>query len=109
MIYFPPPDPASWHRAAPGETGLNPDAIAAAARHASEHETPWSRDLSRMDAGDFAERPPWNETLGLVRRRSGPNGLLVRNELVVAEWCDTTRADMTFSVAKSYLSILAGL
>ena len=62
-----------------------------------------------MVAGDFDERPPWNETLGPVRPRGGPNGLLLRNGLVVAEWGDTTRVDMTFSVAKSYLSILAGL
>ena len=109
MTYFPPPDPAPWKRATPGETGLDPDGVAAAARHASEHETPWSRDLGRMVANDFEERPPWNETLGPARPRGGPNGLLLRNGLVVAEWGDTTRVDMTFSVAKSYLSILAGL
>ena len=109
MTYFPPPDPASWKRATPGETGLDPDGVAAAARHAGEHETPWSRDLSPMVAGDFDERPPGNETLGPVRPRGGPNGLLLRNGLVVAEWGDTTGVDMTFSVAKSYLSILAGL
>jgi hypothetical protein len=109
MTYFPPPHPAPWRRATPGETGLDPDGVAAAARHAGEHETPWSRDLGRMVAGDFEERPPWNETLGPVRPRGGPNGLLLRNGLVVAEWGDTTRVDMTFSVAKSYLSILAGL
>jgi CubicO group peptidase (beta-lactamase class C family) len=34
---------------------------------------------------------------------------VLRGGLVVAEWGDTARADMTFSVAKSYLSILAGL
>ena len=62
-----------------------------------------------MVADDFDERPPWNETLGPVRPRGGPNGLLLRGGLVVAEWGDTTRVDMTFSVAKSYLSILAGL
>ncbi|HJZ14981.1 MAG TPA: hypothetical protein VJ251_05970 [Stellaceae bacterium] len=109
MTYFPPPHPAPWKRATPGETGLDPDGVAAAARHAGEHETPWSRDLGRMVAGDFEERPPWNETLGPVRPRGGPNGLLLRNGLVVAEWGDTTRVDMTFSVAKSYLSVLAGL
>src|SRR4051794_34792742 len=109
MTHFPPPNPAPWKRATPGETGLDPNAVGAAARQASEHETPWSRDLSRMVASDFAERPPWNETLGPVRPRGGPNGLLLRNGLVVAEWGDTTRVDMTFSVAKSYLSILAGL
>src|SRR5262244_3153752 len=109
MTYFPPPHPNSWKRATPGETGLDPAAVAAAARHASEHETPWSRDLGRMVANDFDERPPWNDTLGPVRPRGGPNGLLLRSGLVVAEWGDTTRVDMTFSVAKSYLSILAGL
>jgi CubicO group peptidase (beta-lactamase class C family) len=109
MTYFPPPHPAPWQRATPGEAGLDPDAVAGATRHASEHETPWSRDLTRTVASDFAERPPWNETLGPVRPRGGPNGLLLRKGLVVAEWGDTTRVDMTFSVAKSYLSILAGL
>ena len=34
MTYFPPPHPAPWKRATPGETGLDPDAVAAAARHA---------------------------------------------------------------------------
>src|ERR1700680_3794800 len=109
MTYFPPPQAASWKREPPGDTGRDPDGVAAAARHAGEHETPWSRDLGRMVAGDFEERPPWNETLGPVRPRGGPSGLLLRNGLVVAEWGDTTRVDMTFSVAKSYLSILAGL
>src|SRR5580700_5181804 len=109
MSYFPPPHPAHWQRATPEEAGLDPDAVAGATRHASEHETPWSRNLTRTVASDFAERPPWNETLGPVRPRGGPHGLLLRKGLVVAEWGDTTRVDMTFSVAKSYLSILAGL
>jgi len=109
MTYFPPPHPAPWKRAMPGETGLAQAAVAAAARHASENETPWSRDLAQMVASDFQEQPPWNETLGPVRPRGGPNGLLLRHGYVVAEWGDTARVDMTFSVAKSYLSILAGL
>ena len=29
--------------------------------------------------------------------------------MIVAEWGDTAQVDLTFSVAKSYLSILAGL
>jgi CubicO group peptidase (beta-lactamase class C family) len=47
--------------------------------------------------------------LGPVRPRGGPNGLVLRGGYVAAEWGDTGRADMTFSVAKSYLSLLAGL
>ena len=62
-----------------------------------------------MVATDFGEAPPWNETLGPVRPRGGPNGLVLRGGRIVAEWGDTAQVDLTFSVAKSYLSILAGL
>jgi CubicO group peptidase (beta-lactamase class C family) len=109
MTQFPPPHPAAWPRSAPEDAGLDAARLAAVLRHAAGHETPWLYDLARMVASDFAERPPWNETLGPVRRRSGPNGLLLRGGRIVAEWGDTTRLDMTFSVAKSYLAILAGL
>jgi CubicO group peptidase (beta-lactamase class C family) len=106
--YFPPRHPA-WERCAPEAAGLDPAAIAAAARYAAEHETPWSRDLARMVTSDFGEAPPWNEPLGPVRPRGGPNGLVLRGGRIVAEWGDTGQVDLTFSVAKSYLSILAGL
>jgi CubicO group peptidase (beta-lactamase class C family) len=109
MTEFPPPHPAPWGRATPSEAGLDPDAVAAAARYAQEHETPWSRDLAEAVRNDFDERPPWNETLGPVRRRGGPAGLVLRRGRIVAEWGDTARADMTFSVAKSYLALIAGL
>jgi CubicO group peptidase (beta-lactamase class C family) len=108
MPYFPPPHPG-WERCRPESAALDPAAIAAAARHAAEHETPWSRDLAHMIAHDFGEEPPWNETLGPVRPRGGPNGLVLRGGRIVADWGDTAQIDLTFSVAKSYLSILAGL
>src|SRR6266436_3893961 len=109
MTYFPPPHPAPWATATPADAGLDAEALAAAARHAVECETPWSRDLALMVTSDFQECPPWNETLGPVRPRGGPNGLVLRSGRIVAEWGETIRADMTFSVAKSYLAILAGL
>ena len=109
MIDFPPPHPADWPRHARATAGREADAALAAARYAAEHETPWQRDLAEMVVSDFDERPPWNETLGPVRPRGGPNGLLLHGGEIVTEWGDTARADMTFSVAKSYLSILAGL
>ena len=109
MTDFPPPHPALWPTRSPAEAGLDAASVAAAAAHAAEHETPWTRDLAEMVATDFSERPPWNETLGPVRPRGGPNGLLLRHGEIVAEWGDTARVDMTFSVAKSYLAILAGL
>src|SRR6516162_8939830 len=107
MTYFPPPHPAAWATVA--AAGLGAEAIAAAAQHAGKCETPWERNLAVMVTSDFQEIPPWNETLGPVRPRGAPNGLMLRGGPIVAEWGDTMRADMTFSVAKSYLAILAGL
>jgi CubicO group peptidase (beta-lactamase class C family) len=109
MPYLPPRSPAAWKYSAPEAAGLDPAAIAAAVRYAGEHETPWSRDLAEVVERDFGEEPPWNEALGPVRPRGGPNGLVLRHGQIVAEWGDTAQVDLTFSVAKSYLSILAGL
>ncbi|TMJ62980.1 MAG: serine hydrolase [Alphaproteobacteria bacterium] len=109
MSYFPPQHPADWQRSAPEAAGLDPSGLAAATRCAAEHETPWGRDLAQVVERDFNEEPPWNEALGPVRPRGGPNGLVLRGGRIVAEWGDTGQIDLTFSVAKSYLSILAGL
>jgi CubicO group peptidase (beta-lactamase class C family) len=108
MTYFPPLHP-EWERVKPEAAGLDPAATAAASRHAAGHETPWRRDLLHMIENDFGEEPPWNEALGPVRPRGGPNGLVIRQGRLVAEWGDIQQIDLTFSVAKSYLSILAGL
>ncbi len=108
MTHFPPPHP-EWDHGQPEAAGLDPKGIAAAASFAVEHETPWKRDLAYMITNDFGEEPPWNEALGPVRPRGAPNGLVLRGGQIVAEWGDTNQIDLTFSVAKSYLSICAGL
>jgi CubicO group peptidase (beta-lactamase class C family) len=102
MTYVPPADPAAWDE-------RPSDAFAAAARHAAESEIKWSRDLEVEIPRQFQEEPPWNAVLGPVRPRGGPNGLVLRGGHIVAEWGNTRQIDQTFSVAKSYLSILAGL
>jgi hypothetical protein len=80
-----------------------------AARFALAHGTPWPRDLrAHLEAG-FFEPPPHNEILGPIRPRGGPNGLILRAGSVLARWGDTQQVDFTFSVAKSYLSLLAGI
>lgn len=81
------------------------DAVA----HAQAHETPWPRDiLAHLESG-FFEPAPDNEVLGPTAPRGGPAGIIFQRGQRVAEWGDTNRADMTFSVAKSYLAMLAGL
>lgn len=102
MNYVPPAHPAAWDE-------RRSAAFAAAARHAAANETPWSRDLAVEIPRQFEEDPPWNAVLGPVRPRGAPNGLILKGGHIVAEWGDTRQVDQTFSVAKSYLSILAGL
>jgi CubicO group peptidase (beta-lactamase class C family) len=84
-------------------------ALEDAVHYALAHETPWPRDLrAHLEAG-FFEPPPHNEILGPIRQRGGPNGLILRSGSVLARWGDTQQVDFTFSVSKSYLSLLAGI
>jgi CubicO group peptidase (beta-lactamase class C family) len=107
--YVPPPRGGAWRRAENGETGLDPTALRAAAAFALGHETPWARDLASVIGTGYFEPPPWNEIIGPVAPRGAPNGMVLHRGLIVAEWGDTSRVDMTFSVAKSYLGLLAGI
>ena len=109
MIVFPPPNGQPWPHTTPADAGFDPDRIAAATAFAMTHETPWPRDLrAHLEAGYF-EAPPDNAILGPIQSRGGPNGLVLRGGQIVASWGDTQQADYTFSAAKSYLSLCAGL
>jgi CubicO group peptidase (beta-lactamase class C family) len=83
--------------------------FAEAMRFAEAHETPWPRDLRAHIESGYFERPPHNEILGPIRARGVPSGLVLHRGERVASWGDTRQVDFTFSVAKSYLSLLAGL
>jgi len=84
-------------------------ALKAAVDFAAANETPWPRDIrAHLDSG-FFEPAPDNEVIGPTAPRGGPNGVIYWHGKRVAEWGDPSRGDMTFSVAKSYLAILAGL
>src|SRR5579864_5896933 len=108
-VQFPPTDPSPWPMAPPEAEGFDAAHLEAAVAFAREHETLMSRDLAAVIAGNYFEPPPWNEILGPVRPRGAPNGLITRHGRLVARWGDTQQVDMTFSVAKSYLGLLAGI
>jgi CubicO group peptidase (beta-lactamase class C family) len=105
--YFPPP--GEWERAPPTRLGLDGRALAAAVAFAEAHPTPWGHDLHKVITDGHFEEGPWSEIIGPTRPRGDANGLLLRHGRIVAAWGDTRRVDMTFSVAKSYLGIVAGL
>jgi CubicO group peptidase (beta-lactamase class C family) len=109
VSYVPPS--GKWEIRSPEEVGLRPEALGAAIEYHRAHESRWARDFL-TPAGRFvgvADEPPGSAVLGPIRPREDPNGLIVRGGYVVAEWGDTERADMSFSIAKSYLAILAGV
>lgn len=58
---------------------------------------------------DSGEGPPDNAVLGPITPRGPAAGLVYRGGQEIARWGDVDRADMTFSVAKSFLALLAGL
>lgn len=97
---------------AAADNGLDPGAVADAVDFARTHETP-----PATTAYDHSTEDPWPgdppEHAGALGpfpdRRGGANGLVLRNGNLVAEWGDTTRVDHCFSVAKSFLSLLAGV
>jgi hypothetical protein len=112
--YTPPGGTAVWETTSPSAAGFDTDKLQAAIAHAEASESPWPRSLYYPDGRyvgnvEWNESGPWSEISGIVRPRGGPAGTLLKGGRIVAEWGDTTRADVTFSVAKSYLSMLAGL
>jgi CubicO group peptidase (beta-lactamase class C family) len=105
------PAAREWQAKPPPELGLRPDGLAAAIAWHRAHASAWPRDFI-TESGRYigvVGEPVDSEVLGPIRARKDPNGLIVRGGYLAAEWGDTQRADMSFSIAKSYLAVLAGL
>ena len=81
---------------------------------AKSAESHWPKSMYMPDGQfvmtyDSGEKAPDNEVLGPVTPRGGSAGIVYQGGKKLAEWGDVDNADMTFSVAKSYLALLAGL
>jgi len=108
-MQFPPPDGQTWPSVSPKDAGFDPDALADAINFARGHEIGWPLSLrDHLLAGHF-EQPEDAEIIGPIRDRGATNGMVLRGGRVVARWGNTRQEDYTFSVAKSYMSICAGL
>ena len=105
--YFPPPGDA-WERRNPALVGMDSAGLAAAISYANEHETTMPDDPGVYLRQRF-QGQPYQEIVGPTKPRGGVNGIVLRHGFIVAEWGDTRRVDMNFSVTKSYLSTVAGL
>lgn len=76
--------------------------------YAKAHLTSLSEDPGVWLRERFAH-VPYQDIVGPTKPRGGVNGIVLKHGYIVAEWGDTRRVDMTFSVTKSYLSTVAGL
>jgi CubicO group peptidase (beta-lactamase class C family) len=80
------------------------------------HEVPWPRDPYAAPAPGqqpfgvhHTDPAPWNVLRGPVHARGGVSGVILRHGEEIAAWGEPDRADLTFSVAKTYLALLAGV
>lgn len=107
QTYF--PDKNNWLSKAPSELGLNPDKIKAAIDFAKSHESDANPNLKIAHYESAFGREPFGYPVGPMKTRGPASGLIIYKGYVVGQWGEPDRVDLTFSVAKSFLSTTAGL
>lgn len=111
-LYFPPR--GEWASVAPAQAGMAADALEGAVAFAQAHDSQWPDSLYLPDGryignAYVGDKPPHDRPIGIVRPRGGPAGMVLRGGRVVTQWGDIARADTTYSAAKSYVALAAGL
>jgi CubicO group peptidase (beta-lactamase class C family) len=106
VVYY--PDAHQWQRKTPAEVGLNPDKLRMAIAFAKEKESKNPKNLELSHYQSFG-REPFGEGIGPFAERGPSTGIVIKSGYIVAQWGETNRVDMTFSVTKSLLSTVVGL
>lgn len=106
-IYYPPRG-SGWETRTAAEAGFDPALLQQAVDYALANEADTPTDLrgyleSRSDLG------PDQKIVGPMKDRGPMAGMILHRGYIVAEWGDTNRVDMTFSVTKSFLATTIGL
>jgi CubicO group peptidase (beta-lactamase class C family) len=104
--HFPPA--GDWPKRDPAELGLDPAKLGEAIKAALATENTNTRDLSVDIPNTFRNEAPYNNLIGPTQERAGANLLVIYKGYAVASVGDTARADMTFSVTKTFLSTVVG-
>jgi CubicO group peptidase (beta-lactamase class C family) len=98
--YFPPK--GEWKTARAGDVGMDSAKLQAAVDFALANPATW--DFERDQVRTFGT------PLGPVpKTRAGTNGIILRHGYIVAQFGDVTANDPVYSVAKSFLSTVAGV
>jgi CubicO group peptidase (beta-lactamase class C family) len=96
-----------WQRKTPVEAGINPQLLKDAVDFAIASEVKNPRDLKLNHYRSFG-REPFGEAIGPIKDRGDQTGVIVHKGVIVAEWGEPARVDMTHSVTKSMLSSVVG-
>lgn len=73
------------------------------------NESPWSREVTGNFGIHHLDPEPWNKALGPLHDRGPVSGVIRVDGEQVVSWGEPHRSDLTFSVAKTYLALLAGI
>ena len=94
MKYY--PTRWNWERKTPTDLNLDPHEIKKAVEWANNHETEFPLNLMHHIRNNNNNKT-WDdgEVLGPTKPRTGPNGFIIKNGYIVAEWGDTKKVDMT--------------
>lgn len=76
---------------------------------AEAHESTWDRDVNGKFGVHMKERPPWNRLYGPIHSRGPASGVIWHDGTELVAWGEPDRADLTYSVVKTYLALLAGV
>jgi len=105
MVYFPP---AGQWKHQPAYVFFDTVKLRAAIQFAKDHEINQTRNMELLQATTFGKEP-FGEGIGPFANRGEPTGLILYKGMIVAEWGEPNRVDMTHSVTKSFLSTVVGL
>jgi CubicO group peptidase (beta-lactamase class C family) len=105
--YF--PAKGAWEKRDPAAVGVNKAKLDEAIAFAMKNENTANKDLAVDIPNTFRNEAPYNNLIGPTQVRAGMSGVVIYKGYQVAEWGDTARADMTFSVTKSFLSTVVGV
>ncbi len=107
--YFPERGFENWKRITPEEAGMDPVLITEAIEYSKNNPTsiPYQAQLAIQQ---WRANDTHRDIIGPTKDHDGGvNGLIIRNGYIVAEWGDVERVDMSYSVTKSFITLMTGL
>ena len=104
--YFPPA--GKWEARDGAAIGYDKAKLDEAIAFVKTRENQRTKDLAVDIPQTFGNEAPYNNLIGPTQVRAGMNGVVIHKGYVAATWGDVDRADMTFSVTKTFLSTVVG-